>query len=169
LAIRIHEHSPKIQRQRVFCFAKPAIRESMLMARRRENLPQSSTKIFQMTQPASLKYKNLYVLPPTDSKPSEFRGSSLDDLRAVPLAARPEAGHQLDQVQNGQDPDDCKPMNTVGQGVREVRIRDASGASESLTSPSLSTQFMCCTVFRRRRRRPARQIWTLQRSDTVIY
>ena len=64
----------------------------------------------------------------TDSKPVEFRGSSLDDLRAFPSAARREAGHQLDQVQNGQDPDDWKPMNTVGQGVREVRIRDASGA-----------------------------------------
>lgn len=64
----------------------------------------------------------------SDPKPVEFRGSSLDDLRAFPLAARREAGHQLDQVQNGQDPDDCKPMNTVGQGVREVRIRDASGA-----------------------------------------
>ena len=64
----------------------------------------------------------------TDPKPVEFRGSSLDDLRRFPLAARREAGHQLDQVQNGQDPDDWKPMNTVGQGVREVRIRDASGA-----------------------------------------
>ena len=64
----------------------------------------------------------------TDLKPVEFRGSSLDDLRAFPPAAKREAGHQLDQVQNGQDPDDWKPMNTVGQGVREVRIRDASGA-----------------------------------------
>ncbi len=73
-------------------------------------------------------YKILYDLAMSDPKPVEFRGSSLDDLRAFPLAARREAGHQLDQVQNGQDPDDWKPMNTVGQGVREVRIRDASGA-----------------------------------------
>ena len=64
----------------------------------------------------------------TDPKPVEFRGSSLHDLRAFPSAAKREAGYQLDQVQNGQDPDDWKPMNTVGQGVREVRIRDASGA-----------------------------------------
>ena len=64
----------------------------------------------------------------TDLKPVEFRGSSLDDLRAFPLTARREAGHQLDLVQNGQDPDDWKPMNTVGQGVKEIRIRDASGA-----------------------------------------
>jgi len=62
------------------------------------------------------------------SKPVEFRGSSLDDLRAFPLPARREAGHQLDLVQNGQEPDDWKPMNTVGQGVKEIRIRDAAGA-----------------------------------------
>ena len=63
-----------------------------------------------------------------DPKPVEFLGSSLDDLRAFPLAARREAGHQLDQVQNGQEPDDWKPMNSVGQGVKEIRIRDAAGA-----------------------------------------
>ena len=62
----------------------------------------------------------------TDPKPVEFRGS-LDDLRAFPIAARREAGHQLDQVQNGQEPDDWKPINTVGPGVKEIRIRDAAG------------------------------------------
>lgn len=61
-------------------------------------------------------------------KPIEFRCDSLDDLRAFPLPVRREAGHQLDQVQNGHDPDDWKPMNTVGQGVKEIRIRDADGA-----------------------------------------
>lgn len=64
----------------------------------------------------------------SDPKPVEFLGSALDDLRAFPLPARREAGHQLDQVQNDQEPDDWKPMNTVGQGVREIRIRDAAGA-----------------------------------------
>ncbi|MBL8451911.1 MAG: type II toxin-antitoxin system RelE/ParE family toxin [Zoogloea sp.] len=64
----------------------------------------------------------------TNAKAVEFRGSSLDDLRAFPLSVRREAGHQLDQVQNGQEPDDWKPMNTVGQGVKEIRIRDAAGA-----------------------------------------
>jgi len=58
----------------------------------------------------------------------EFLGSSLDDLRAFPIAARREAGHQLDQVQHGQEPDDWKPMVAVGPGVKEIRIRDATGA-----------------------------------------
>lgn len=61
-------------------------------------------------------------------KPIEFRGSSLDDLRAFPLTARREAGYQLDRAQKGYDPDDWKPMNTVGMGVKEIRIRDAAGA-----------------------------------------
>jgi phage-related protein len=63
----------------------------------------------------------------TDPKPVEFRGSALDDLRGFPQAARREAGYQLDQVQRGREPDDWKPMNTVGRGVREIRIRDAAG------------------------------------------
>ena len=64
----------------------------------------------------------------TDLKPVEFRSSALDDLRAFPQAARREAGHQLDQVQHGREPDDWKPVNTAGRGVREIRIRDAAGA-----------------------------------------
>jgi phage-related protein len=63
-----------------------------------------------------------------DSKPVEFRGSALDDLRAFPETARREAGYQLEQVQHGRDPDDWKPVNTIGRGVREIRIRDAAGA-----------------------------------------
>ena len=61
-------------------------------------------------------------------KQLSFLGSSLDDLRAFPETARREAGHQLDQVQRGLDPDDWKSMPSIGAGVREVRIRDQAGA-----------------------------------------
>ncbi len=61
-------------------------------------------------------------------KPLSFLGSSLDDLRAFPETARREAGHQLDQVQRGLDPEDWKPMQSIGSGVREIRIRDQAGA-----------------------------------------
>lgn len=57
-----------------------------------------------------------------------FRASTLDDLREFPLAARREVGHQIDQVQMGLNPDDWKPMSTIGQGAREIRIRDDGGA-----------------------------------------
>lgn len=61
-------------------------------------------------------------------KPIAFQGTSLDDLRAFPETARREAGHQLDQVQRGLEPDDWKPMPSIGPGVREVRVRDEAGA-----------------------------------------
>jgi phage-related protein len=63
-----------------------------------------------------------------NAKLVEFRGSALDDLRAFPQSARREAGYQLDQVQRGREPDDWKSINTVGPGVREIRIRDIEGA-----------------------------------------
>jgi phage-related protein len=63
-----------------------------------------------------------------DLKPVVFRGSALDDLRAFPAPARREAGHQIDQVQRGREPDDWRPMSTVGPGVREIRVRGAAGA-----------------------------------------
>lgn len=61
------------------------------------------------------------------AKPIEFRGTALADLRKFPATARREAGFQLYQVQEGYDPDDWKPMNTVGPGVREIRIREKDG------------------------------------------
>ena len=61
-------------------------------------------------------------------KPVEFLGDSIDALRAFPGSARQDAGFQLDKVQRGEDPDDWKPMSTIGAGVREIRIRDEAGA-----------------------------------------
>jgi phage-related protein len=37
-------------------------------------------------------------------------------------------GFQLDRVQRGLEPFDWKPMRSVGAGVREIRVRDESGA-----------------------------------------
>lgn len=55
-------------------------------------------------------------------------GDSKEDLIAFPADARREAGYQLEKVQRGEVPQDWKPMGSVGSGVREIRIREASGA-----------------------------------------
>lgn len=57
----------------------------------------------------------------------EFLGDSLEQLRDFPETARKEAGVQLHKVQQGIEPSDWKPMTNVGQGVREIRIRDEAG------------------------------------------
>ena len=60
-------------------------------------------------------------------KPVQFLGDSLQRLRDFPADARQDAGYQLDKVQRGLQPDDFKPMPTIGKGVEEIRIRDDSG------------------------------------------
>lgn len=57
-----------------------------------------------------------------------WMGSSKEDLIAFPADARREAGYQLETVQRGDDPADWKPMSSIGAGVREIRIRESSGA-----------------------------------------
>ena len=60
-------------------------------------------------------------------KDVEFRGGSLSDLRDFPQTVMREVGHQLDKVQHGLEPDDFKPMPTIGAGVMELRIWDEAG------------------------------------------
>jgi phage-related protein len=57
-----------------------------------------------------------------------WMGSSRADLIGFPADARREAGYQLERVQHGDEPQDWKPMSSVGPGVREIRIREPSGA-----------------------------------------
>ncbi|MES9989011.1 MAG: type II toxin-antitoxin system RelE/ParE family toxin [Candidatus Thiodiazotropha endolucinida] len=53
-----------------------------------------------------------------------FIGKSLEVIREFPDDVKREAGYQLDRVQRGFDPTDWKPMTSIGQGVREIRIQE---------------------------------------------
>ena len=57
-----------------------------------------------------------------------FLGDSLKRLRAFPDEARQDAGFQIDKLQRGEQPDDFKPMPSVGKGVEELRLWDEAGA-----------------------------------------
>jgi phage-related protein len=61
-------------------------------------------------------------------KPVTFHGDSLDRLRDFPTEMRQQAGQELYRVQIGRDPSDWRSMQTIGAGVREIRLRDARGA-----------------------------------------
>lgn len=49
-------------------------------------------------------------------------GGSRRRLKHFPEEARTNAGHQLWLVQLGREPDDWRPMQTIGPGAREIRI-----------------------------------------------
>lgn len=53
-----------------------------------------------------------------------FCGHSLDVIRHFPTPVKREAGYQLDRLQRGLDPNDWKPMTSIGKGVREIRIQE---------------------------------------------
>lgn len=55
-------------------------------------------------------------------KELRFVGTSLTDLSRFPTEAKRAAGFELWQVQNGLDPSDWRPLNSVGVGAREIRI-----------------------------------------------
>ncbi|CAM3834540.1 Phage-related protein [Pseudomonas reidholzensis] len=61
-------------------------------------------------------------------KPIEWLGSSRADLRDFPTIAKQRAGYQLELIQYGEEPSDWKPMESIGQGVREIRIKCRDGA-----------------------------------------
>ena len=71
-------------------------------------------------------------------------------LRDFPDDARLEAGYQLHEVQNGNDPSDWKPMKTIGAGVREIRVREASGAFRIIYVASLKEQIIVLHVFQKK-------------------
>lgn len=56
-------------------------------------------------------------------KPIEFHGNSRKNIKNFPDEAKQESGHQLFRVQNDLDPVDWKPMQSIGPGVREIRIK----------------------------------------------
>jgi phage-related protein len=82
---------------------------------------------FGYTAPMPKALKQPEPVPEPEEKPIEFRGSSLKDLRDFPKGIREDCGYQLHKVQIGEQPDDFKPMPTIGKGVEEIRVKDEDG------------------------------------------
>jgi phage-related protein len=78
-----------------------------------------------------------------------FMGDSLKRLRAFPEPARRQAGHQLDRVQRGQQPDDFKPLPTIGVGVEEIRIWNEDGTFRVIYTARLQGVVYVLTAFQK--------------------
>lgn len=95
-------------------------------------------------------------MKPTTEKPIAFRGTALEDLRAFPVAARRAAGFQLSLVQSGREPDDWKPMQAIGPGVKEIRIRAADGAFRVIFVAKFAEAIFVLHCFRKTSQRTSR-------------
>ena len=60
-------------------------------------------------------------------KEIRWLGSSYQDILSFPTDVKKEAGFQLGKVQAGLEPDNWKPFDEVGAGVKEIRIKEAAG------------------------------------------
>ena len=63
---------------------------------------------------------SLFYFQRNIAKPIRFLGDSLKCLRDFSEDAGSDAGYQLDKVQRGEQPDDWKPMPSIGKGVEEI-------------------------------------------------
>jgi phage-related protein len=88
-------------------------------------------------------------------KPVRFLGDSLKCLRDFPEDARQDAGYQIDKVQRGQQPDDFKPMPSIGKGVEEIRVRDDSGIFRVIYTARLAEAVFVLHAFQKKTRTTA--------------
>ena len=83
-------------------------------------------------------------------KPVRFLGDSLKNLRDFPSDARQDAGRQLDKVQRGKQPDDFKPMPSIGKGVEEIRVWDDAGAFRVIYTARLADAVYVLHAFQKK-------------------
>jgi len=83
-------------------------------------------------------------------KPICFLGNALDCLRDFPDEAKQDAGYQLDKVQRGEQPDDFKPMPSIGRGVEEIRVWDEYGTYRVIYTARLADAVYVLHAFQKK-------------------
>ena len=94
-------------------------------------------------------------------------GSSLDDLRGFPDAARRELGFDLRRVQEGLLPRDWKAMPSVGTGVMEVRVR-IGGAFRMIYIAKFDEGVYVLHVFQKKTRQTAKLDISVARTRLAV-
>lgn len=97
-------------------------------------------------------------------KPIRFLGDSRKHLRAFPDDARQDAGFQFDKVQRGEQPDDFRPMPSIGKGVEEIRVRDDSGAFRVICTAGVKATVVVLHAFQKKTQATRKQYINLART-----
>ena len=85
-------------------------------------------------------------------KPVTWLGDSLDAIRGFPALARNRVGRQIARVQDGLEPDDWKPMPSVGLGVSEIRVQ-AEGVYRAIYAAKFAESIYVIHAFQKKGRR----------------
>jgi phage-related protein len=83
-------------------------------------------------------------------KEIEFLGNSLKAIGAFPKDARQAAGFQLRRVQDGNDPEDFKPLPDIGIGVEEIRIWVEAGTYRVIYTARLKGKVYVLHAFQKK-------------------
>lgn len=83
-------------------------------------------------------------------KPIRFLGNALKCLRDFPDEARQDAGYQLDKLQRGGQPDDFKPLPSIGKGVEEIRIWDDAGTYRVIYTAHMADAVVVLHAFQKK-------------------
>lgn len=90
-------------------------------------------------------------------KPIQFLGDALKCLRDFTDNARQDAGYQLHKVQKGEQPDDFKPMPSIGRGVEEVRLWDDSGTYRIIYTARMADAVYVLHAFQKKTQATSKQ------------
>ena len=92
-----------------------------------------------------------------DLEANLFPGRQPRGSTDFPDDARYSAGVELRAVQTGLDPSDWKPMKTVGASVREIRIREASGAFRVIYLANFPDRVLVLHAFQKKTQQTAQK------------
>ena len=71
-------------------------------------------------------------------KKLKFAGDSLDKIKKFPKKAKRHIDSQLLTIQHGDEPDNWKPIKTIGRSVKELRTRISDGTYHTIYITTLS-------------------------------
>jgi phage-related protein len=78
-------------------------------------------------------------------------------LREFPEDARHDAGYQLELVQRDEQPNDFKPMPSIGKGVEELRVKDESGTYRVVYTTHFAGAVYVLHAFQKKTQLPSRR------------
>ena len=90
-------------------------------------------------------------------KPVRFVGSTKNDLASFPKSARTRAGYELFMVQVGREPDDWRPMATIGPGACEIRVREPVGTYRVIYVAKFKDAVYVLHAFKKKSQKTARE------------